>query len=71
MEAGAILVKRGLLSTQQLDQLRRDRPDVNRLDVAAIDSGIVTEEEALRALGDEVGIPYVDLEQEKIDSTLR
>lgn len=70
MEAGAILVKRGLLSTQQLDQLRRDRPDVNRLDVAAIDSGIVTEEEALRALGDEVGIPYVDLEQEKIDLSL-
>jgi type II secretion system protein E len=70
MEAGAILVKRGLLSTQQLDQLRRDRPDVNRLDVAAIDSGIVTEEEALRALGEEVGIPYVDLEQEKIDLSL-
>lgn len=70
MEAGAILVKRGLLSTQQLDQLRRDRPDVNRLDVAAIDSGIVTEEEALRALGEEVGIPYVDLEQENIDLSL-
>ena len=27
MEAGAILVKRGLLSSQQLDQLRRDRPE--------------------------------------------
>lgn len=70
MEAGAILVKRGLLSSQQLDQLRRERPDVNRLDVAAVDSGMVSEEDALRALGDEVGIPYVDLEQTKIDLSL-
>ncbi len=70
MEAGAILVKRGLLSSQQLDQLRRERPDASRLDVAAVDSGMVSEEAALRALGDEVGIPYVDLEQEDIDLSL-
>lgn len=70
MEAGAILVKRGLLSSQQLDQLRRERPDLNRLDVAAVDSGMVSEEDALRALGDEVGIPFVDLEQEEIDLSL-
>ena len=30
MEAGAILVKRGLLSPQQLSQLRVDRPDPER-----------------------------------------
>src|SRR3990172_5503058 len=70
MEAGAILVKRGLLSSQQLDQLRRDRPDVNRLDVAAGASGMVSEEQVLRALGDEVGIPFVDLEQQEIDLSL-
>jgi general secretion pathway protein E/type IV pilus assembly protein PilB len=70
MEAGAILVKRGLLSSQQLDQLRRERPDVNRLDMAAVDSGMVSEELVLRALGDEVGIPFVDLEQQDIDLSL-
>jgi general secretion pathway protein E/type IV pilus assembly protein PilB len=70
MEAGSILVKRGLLSSQQLAQLRRDRPDATRLDVAAVDMGLVTEEEALRALGDEVGIPFVDLEQQEIDLSL-
>src|SRR5258708_7147128 len=70
MEAGAILVKRGLLSSQQLDQLRRERPDAARLDVAAVDTGLVTEEAALRALGDEVGIPFVDLEQQEIDLSL-
>jgi type II secretion system protein E len=70
MEAGAILVKRGLLSSQQLDQLRRERPDATRLDVAAVETGLVTEEAALRALGDEVGIPFVDLEQQEIDLSL-
>jgi general secretion pathway protein E/type IV pilus assembly protein PilB len=70
MEAGSILVKRGLLSSQQLDQLRLDRPDAMRLDVAAVDLGLVSEEAALRALGDEVGIPFVDLELQKIDLNL-
>lgn len=70
MEAGAILVKRGLLSPQQLNQLRLDRPEATRLDVAAVDLGLVSEEAALKALGDEVGIPFVDLEQQKIDLSL-
>jgi general secretion pathway protein E/type IV pilus assembly protein PilB len=70
MEAGSILVKRGLLSAQQLDQLRLDRPDAMRLDVAAVDLGLVSEEAALKALGDEVGIPFVDLELQKIDLNL-
>jgi type II secretion system protein E len=70
MEAGTILVKRGLLSAKQLDQLRLDRPDATRLDVAAVDSGLVSEEAVLKALGDEVGIPFVDLEQQKIDLSL-
>ncbi len=70
MEAGSILVKRGLLSSQQLDQIRLDRPDAMRLDVAAVDLGLVSEEDALQALGDEVGIPFVDLEAQKIDLNL-
>jgi general secretion pathway protein E/type IV pilus assembly protein PilB len=70
MEAGAILVKHGLLSAEQLNQLRVDRPEATRLDVAAVDLGLVTEEAALRALGDEVGIPFVDLEQQQIDLSL-
>jgi general secretion pathway protein E len=70
MEAGSILVKRGLLTSQQLTQLRQDRPEATRLDVAAVDSGLVSEEAALRALGEEVGIPFVDLEQQTIDFSL-
>jgi hypothetical protein len=58
------------LSPQQLSQLRQDRPEATRLDVAAVDSGLVSEEAALRALGEEVGIPFVDLEQQNIDLSL-
>src|SRR4029078_3922131 len=70
MEAGSILVKRGLLSVQQLDQLRLDRPDAMRLDVAAVDLGMVSEGAALQALGGEGGIPVVALEAQKIDLNL-
>jgi general secretion pathway protein E len=70
MEAGSILVKRGLLSPQQLAQIRLDRPEATRLDVAAVDLGLVSEEAALRALGAECGIPFVDLEQHEIDLSL-
>ncbi len=70
MEAGSILVKRGLLSPQQLSQLRLDRPEATRLDVAAVDLGLVSEEAALKALGNECGIPFVDLEQCDIDLSL-
>ncbi len=70
MEAGSILVKRGLISTEQLSQLRVDRPEAKRLDVAAVDLGLVSEEEALKALGEECGIPFVDLEQLDIDLSL-
>lgn len=70
MEAGAILLKRGLLSSEQLDQLRRDRPEATRLDQAAVDLGLVDEEAALRALGDEVGMPFVDLDEFDIDLSL-
>jgi len=63
-------VKRGLLSTQQLDQLRHDRPDATRLDHAAVEMGLVNEDAALRALGDEVGMPFVDLEEFEIDLSL-
>src|SRR3954467_12936017 len=70
MEAGSILVKRGLLSAQQLDQLRLDRPDAMRLDVAAVGLGLGSQEAGARALGEEVGIPFVDLELQKIDLNL-
>src|SRR6476620_6986495 len=70
MEAGSILVKRGLLTSQQLAQVRRERPEAPRVELAAVDMGFVTEEAALKALGDELGLAFVDLEQQNIDLSL-
>ncbi len=70
MEAGDILHKRGLLNQQQLEATRTHRSDGARLDQVAVELGFVTEEQALRALGDEVGLEYVDLAETEIDLSL-
>lgn len=70
MEAGEILVRKGLLTPQQLQVARRNQSEGKRLDQTAVGMGLVSEEEALRALGEELGIEYVDLTQEKIDPTI-
>ena len=70
MEAGEILLKKGLLDSKQLEQSRRAQIDGMRLDEAAVQLGFLTEESALRALGDEVGVRFVDLNDTKIDLSL-
>ena len=70
MEAGEILVRKGLLTPQQLQLARRHQAEGKRLDQAAVGMGLVSEEEALRALGEELGIEYVDLAEVKIDPSI-
>ena len=61
MEAGEILLKRGLLDQRQLDDARAAQTDGMRLDQAAVALGFVSEDVALQALGDEIGLAFVDL----------
>ncbi len=68
LEAGEILMRRGLLDAQQLDKLR-DGGTRNIID-SAIQQGIVQEEPALRALGDELGMEFVDLREAAVDLEL-
>ena len=70
MEAGEILVRKGLLTPQQLQLARRNQGEGRRLDQAAVGLGLLTEEEALRALGEELGIEFVDLSEVKIDPSI-
>ncbi len=72
MEAGEILLKRGLLDRRQLE-LSRDaqaQSESGRLDQAAVELGFVTEEAALKALGEEVGLDFVDLAETEVDLSL-
>jgi type II secretion system protein E len=70
MEAGEILVKRGLLDPQQLVQLRAQQSNGTRLDQLAVERGLVTEEQALRAIGEEVGLDFIQLDETQIDDSL-
>lgn len=73
MEAGEILLRRGLIDQRQLTQTRSQangHGDGIRLIESAVQMGFVTEEAALRAVGDEVGIDYIDLAEADVDLSL-
>jgi type II secretion system protein E len=73
MEAGEILLRRGLIDQRQLTQSRQQangHGDGIKLIETAVQMGFVTEEAALRAVGDEVGIDFIDLTSTDVDLTL-
>ncbi len=69
METGEILLHRGLLTAEQLAELRgaqregmrSGQRDSVRIDQLAVQKGIISEEAVLTGLGEELGISYVDL----------
>ena len=70
MESGEILLRKGLLNTRQLEAARSRQADGTRLDQTAVEMGFVSEEAALRAIGAEVGLDYVDLSELDVDISL-
>jgi type II secretion system protein E len=70
MEAGEILLKRGLLDARQLETARKSVKEGVRLLDAVVQLGLLKEGEALRAIGEEVGLKYVDLAEETVDLSL-
>ena len=73
MEAGEILLRNGLLEQAQLEQARlqaNGHGDGARLIEVAIQMGFVSEEAALKALGTETGIDYIDLREAEVDLSL-
>ena len=70
METGEILLKKGLLDRRQLDLARSSQAEGLRVDQAAVQLGFLTEEAALRALGEEVGLDFIDLGEAEVDLSL-
>lgn len=64
MDIGEVLLRRGLISREHCDQARRQL-NGKRLDQAVVELGFVTEEDALKAFADELGMQFVDLKEEK------
>jgi len=70
MDVGQMLIRKGLLDPRQLEQARAAQTDGQRLDQAAVQLGFLTEETALKALAEEVGLEYVDLVEAEVDLSL-
>lgn len=70
MEAGEILMDRGLLDRGQLDEARAATSDSDQVVESAVRLGFVREDEALKALGDAVGLDFVDLRDIDVDLSL-
>src|SRR5215468_8234166 len=70
MDAADILVRRGLLTKQQLSEVRAAQSNGTRLEQVAVQMGYCTEEAMLKALATEVGLDYIDLAEADVDLTL-
>jgi general secretion pathway protein E/type IV pilus assembly protein PilB len=70
MDAGQILLKHGLLSDTDLSRAVDARTNGVRVDQLAVEMGLVGEADALRALGAETGVDFLDLEGASIDLAL-
>ena len=70
MEAGEILLRKGLLNQRQLEMARNAQTEGVRLDQAAVTLGFISEEAALKAMAEEVGLEFVDLAEAAIDFSL-
>ncbi len=65
-----MLLRRGLLTSSQIEQAKSAQSDGQRLDQAAVQLGFIKEETALRALAEEVGLAYLDLVEADVDLSL-
>jgi type II secretion system protein E len=69
MEMRDILVRRGLITAEQRDQALAHAHG-RRIDQVAVELGFVSEEDALKAIAEELGMRYVDLKNYAIDRDL-
>ena len=70
MEAGEIFLRKGLLDARQLELARAAQTDGQRLDQAAVQLGLITEEAALRAIAEGLGLEFLDLAMADCDLAL-
>ncbi|MFV2066647.1 MAG: GspE/PulE family protein, partial [Pirellulales bacterium] len=70
MDTGEILLRHGLLSAEQLAQVRSSPTAGRRADQTAVELGMVDEAAALRAIGQAIGVAYIDLTETQVDAKL-
>jgi general secretion pathway protein E/type IV pilus assembly protein PilB len=68
-EAGELLLRRGLITAEQLVQSRSNL-NGNGILESIIESGFAREEDALKAIAEEFGLDYIDLRETNVDLSL-
>lgn len=68
-EAGELLLRRGLITAEQLVQSRANL-NGNGILESIIESGFAREEDALKAIAEEFGLDYIDLRETNVDLSL-
>jgi general secretion pathway protein E/type IV pilus assembly protein PilB len=69
MDIGSLLVRRGLVSEEQM-QSARQRANGRRVDQILVDVGAIDEQDVLQALADELAMEYIDLKDFQVDREL-
>ncbi|SFI48028.1 general secretion pathway protein E/type IV pilus assembly protein PilB [Planctomicrobium piriforme] len=69
MNIGTLLLQCGLITPQQLEIAQQQAPG-QRIDQALVQMGILREEDSLRLLSNELGMPFVDLKEFNVDREL-
>lgn len=69
MEIGEVLIRHGLVTSDQV-ALAQSEAHGNRLDRVMVEMGLVSEEDTLKAIGDELGMPFLELKEFEVDPEL-
>jgi type II secretion system protein E len=69
MDLGRVLRERGVITGEQLERTLAEAGG-RRLDRALIELGVIKEDALLRVLGEELGLPYVELKDASVDAEL-
>src|SRR3990172_3785192 len=70
MDLAKLFLDAALLDPRQIEAARQVEADGRRLDEIAVELGFITEEQALRAIGVALGLPFVDLAESEVDLSL-
>jgi general secretion pathway protein E len=69
MQVEQLLLNRGLINAEQL-AIASSKANGKRVDEVLVEMGAVSEEEALKALAEDIGMKYVDLKDFQVDRDL-
>src|SRR5579863_4731171 len=69
VDIGELFIERGLVTREQLVSASNEAAG-RRIDCVLVETGLVNEEDALKALADALGLTFVDLQHVEVDRSI-